>query len=72
MAWMKHFQGNFSWAPCAGEGGLAFVGCCSGVLCLSENMNSDLLQTKNLYSNTSRDGELTIWGWLCLLKSSCY
>ena len=25
-AWMKHFQGNFSWAPDAGEGGLALVG----------------------------------------------
>lgn len=25
-AWMKHFQGNVSWAPDAGEGGLVLAG----------------------------------------------
>ena len=25
-AWMKHFQGNISWALDAGEGGLVLVG----------------------------------------------
>lgn len=48
MTWMKHFQGNISWAPDAGDGGLAFVGWSLGPFAVSENMNSDLLQSKNL------------------------
>lgn len=47
-AWMKHFQGNISWAPCAGEEGLAFVGWSLGSFAISENMNSDLSQSKKM------------------------
>lgn len=65
--WMKHFQGNINWAPYAGEGGLAFVGRSLGTFA-----NSDHLQNKNLNLNNSRGGELTTWGWPCLLESSGY
>lgn len=47
------------------------MGWSPGPFAMPENMNSDLLQSKNLNSNTSRDGELTIWGWPGLLKISC-
>lgn len=69
MAWMKHFQGNVRWAPGAGGGGLALGGWSPGPFAMSENVNSDLPQSKNLNSDTSRGGELTVW--LGLPESSC-
>lgn len=41
-AWMKHFQGNISWAPGTWEEGLTFVGWSPGSFAISESMNSDL------------------------------
>ena len=56
MTWMKHFQGTSTWAPYAGEGGLAFVGWSLGPFAMFENVHSDLLQSKSLNLNTSRGG----------------
>lgn len=51
---------------------LAFMGWSLGSFAISENMNSDLFQSKKTPNlNTSRDGELTMWGWPGLLKGSC-
>lgn len=60
-AWMKHFQGNISWAPGTWEEGLAFVGWSPGSFAIPESMNSDLFQSKK-----SQLKYLQGWGTLSL------